>query len=203
MTRPKIRTIVITGGPCSGKTTALAWLRSDLEGRGYRALFVPEVATELITGGVAPWTCTSYDQFQRAVFEMQLSKEEAFLNAARAMDADEIVVVLDRGALDNAGYMSPEGWQALLAETGHTEEELFGRYDIVFHLVSTAKGALEAYTLENNETRKETPAQAAGVDDRIIEAWKTHPRHRVIYNADQFAGKMAVLLRAVHSFLEE
>ena len=31
---------------------------------GYTVLFVPETATELITGGVAPWTCGTNDDYQ-------------------------------------------------------------------------------------------------------------------------------------------
>ena len=79
---PKISTILIGGGPCSGKTTGMEWLKKGLEVRGYQLIFVPEAATELINGGVAPWTCRSYDDFQRAVFEMQLGKEGAFVHAA-------------------------------------------------------------------------------------------------------------------------
>ena len=200
---PRIRTIVITGGPCSGKTTALAWLRSDLESRGYKLLFVPEVATEFISGGVAPWTCRSYDDFQRSVCEMQLTKEDAFRHAAERMDDEELVIIQDRGVMDNKGYMTPEGFERLLEDLGMTEEEIYARYDAVFHLVSTAKGALSAYTLENNATRKETPEQAAAVDDRLIASWSGHPHFSVIYNADEFAGKMTVLLRRVHDFLEK
>lgn len=199
----RIRKIVIGGGPCSGKTTALAWLKSDLEGRGYRYVIIPEAATELIEGGVTPWTCTSYDQFQHAVFEMQLAKEATFLHAAEAMDVDEVVVVYDRGVMDNKGYMSAEGFAQLIAEWGFTEEELRSRYDIVFHLVSTAKGALGAYTLENNHARMENPEEAAAVDDRLIAAWKGHPNFHVIYNANEFADKMEKLLKKVHEFLEE
>ena len=52
-----ITKIVITGGPCAGKTTAMNWISNAFRERGYDVLFVPETATELITGGVAPWTC--------------------------------------------------------------------------------------------------------------------------------------------------
>ena len=100
---PKISTILIGGGPCSGKTTGMEWLKKGLEVRGYQLIFVPEAATELINGGVAPWTCRSYDDFQRAVFEMQLGKEGAFVHAAEKMDADRIVIIFDRGVMDHAG----------------------------------------------------------------------------------------------------
>ena len=32
-------------------------IKGTRRGKGYQVLFVPETATELITGGVAPWTC--------------------------------------------------------------------------------------------------------------------------------------------------
>ena len=46
----EITKIVITGGPCAGKTTALSWIQSNFTKLGYTVLFVPETATELITG---------------------------------------------------------------------------------------------------------------------------------------------------------
>ena len=53
-----ITKIVITGGPCAGKTTALSWIMNSFTEKGYVVLIVPETATELINGGVAPWTCS-------------------------------------------------------------------------------------------------------------------------------------------------
>ena len=53
----EISKIVITGGPCAGKSTAMSWVQNAFTQMGYTVLFVSETATELITGGVAPWTC--------------------------------------------------------------------------------------------------------------------------------------------------
>ena len=50
----QITKIVITGGPCAGKTTGMGKIQREFSKRGYTVLFVPETATELITGGVAP-----------------------------------------------------------------------------------------------------------------------------------------------------
>lgn len=199
---PKIRTILIGGGPCSGKTTALEWLRKGLEARGYTLIFVPEAASELINGGVAPWTCTSYDEFQRAVFEMQLGKEATFVHAGEKMEAESIVVIMDRGTADHQGYMTPEGFAQLLEDHEVTKEELYARYDIVLHLMTAAKGHVEAYTLENNAARAETPEQAADVDDRLIYAWQDHPNFHIVNSTEIFADKMGNLMREVLYFLE-
>ena len=42
---------VLTGGPCAGKTTALARLSQFLRSRGFNVFIVPEAATMLWSGG--------------------------------------------------------------------------------------------------------------------------------------------------------
>ncbi len=44
--------IVLTGGPCAGKTTALERLSAFLRERGFRVFTVPEAATMLFSNGV-------------------------------------------------------------------------------------------------------------------------------------------------------
>ena len=73
-----IQKIVITGGPCGGKTTALTWIANNLPQWGYRVLFVPETATELIGGGITPWGCGTNLDYQRCQMELQLTKERLF-----------------------------------------------------------------------------------------------------------------------------
>ena len=74
----EIRKIVLTGGPCAGKTTAMSWVENAFTEKGYKVLFVPETATELISGGVAPWTCGSNAQYQ--MIQMRLQKFKASRN---------------------------------------------------------------------------------------------------------------------------
>ena len=38
----EIRKIVLTGGPCAGKTTAMSWVENAFTEKGYKVLFVPE-----------------------------------------------------------------------------------------------------------------------------------------------------------------
>ena len=71
-----IRKIVLTGGPCAGKTTGLSWIRNAFSQRGWTVLIVPETATELISGGVAPWTCGTNLDYQLGQVRLQLTKED-------------------------------------------------------------------------------------------------------------------------------
>lgn len=66
----QVWTLVLTGGPCSGKTTGLATIEQELTNRGYYVLIVPETATELISTGIRPFgNSLELLPFQYIVFE--------------------------------------------------------------------------------------------------------------------------------------
>lgn len=198
-----ITKIVITGGPSGGKTTGLSWIQNAFTKLGYTVLFVPETATELISNGVAPWTCGSNLDYQKCQMRLQLEKERVFEQAARSMKAEKILVVCDRGAMDNKAYMDELEFSAILREFDTTEVRLRDSYDAVFHLVSAAKGAEKFYTTENNSARTETVEQAAALDDKLIAAWTGHPHLRVIDNSTSFEDKLKRLISEIRSFLGE
>ena len=199
----EITKIVITGGPCGGKSTAMSWIQNHYTKLGYRVLFVPETATELITGGVAPWTCGSNVEYQKCQMQLQLAKEKVFAQGAATMDAEKILIVCDRGALDNKAYMSDLEFKQVLDALGCNEVELRDNYDAVFHLVTAAKGAEQFYTTANNAARTETVEQAAALDDKLIAAWTGHPHLRVIDNATSFEDKLKRLMAEITAFLGE
>ena len=194
--------IVLTGGPCSGKTTAQSWISSNYEKLGYKVFFISETATDHITGGLTPWeTNTAYD-FQKGIFLHQMVKEDIFTEAAKRMGYDKILIVCDRGLMDNKAYMSEEEYRRLLEEFGLTKSTIMDRYDAVFHLVTAAKGAEEYYNLDN-EARTETVEQAAALDDKIINAWTGHSHFRIIDNSTDFDEKMRRLMKEISNVLGE
>lgn len=199
----EITKIVITGGPCAGKSTAMSWVQKAFTQMGYNVLFVPETATELITGGVAPWTCGTNADFQKCQLRLQLDKEKVFEQAARTMNVSKVLIVCDRGALDNKAYMDELEFAQALDYLGTNEIELRDNYDAVFHLVTAAKGAGEFYTTANNSARTETAEEAAALDDKLISAWTGHPHLRVIDNTSDFEDKMKRLIAEISSFLGE
>lgn len=201
--RMDISKIVITGGPCAGKTTAMNWIQNHFTKLGYTVLFVPETATELITGGVAPWTCGSNLEFQKCQMKLQLEKEKIFAQGAASMPAEKVLIVCDRGTLDNKAYMTDLDFSCVLEALGSNEVELRDNYDAVFHLVTAAKGAEQYYTTANNTARTETVEQAAALDDKLIAAWTGHPHLRVIDNATDFEDKLKRLIAEIAAFLGE
>ena len=199
----QVTRIVITGGPCAGKTTALSWIQNAFSKLGYAVLFVDETATQLITGGAAPWLSTSNRDFQLQLLRLQQAKEKAFTEIGKTMKADRILIVCDRAAMDNCAYMTDQelGW--VLKQMNTTRIALRDQYDAVFHLVTAAKGAEKYYTLANNQARTETVEEAAALDDKLISAWTGHPHFRIIDNTTGFEEKMLRLVKEITAFLGE
>jgi CYTH domain-containing protein/transcriptional regulator with XRE-family HTH domain len=197
-----IHMIVVTGGPCAGKSTALSWIQKEFTQKGYTVLFIGESATELINSGVKCNVCKTKKDFQLAILRMQKAKEELYCEAASKM-ANKILIVCDRGTLDGKAYVSELDFQYLMKVMNTNEIELRDNYDAVFHLVTAAKGAKDYYTFETNKARTETIEEAAILDDKIISAWTGHPHLRIIDNSTNFEGKMQRLVNEIASFLGE
>ncbi len=195
--------IVITGGPCAGKSTALSRIQEEFTELGYTVLFVPETATELINGGVAPWTCKNSDDFQKFLMKLQIEKEKIFELSASSMSTEKVLIVCDRGMLDNKAYMSQSSFFKTLSDLNLNEVEIRDNYDAVFHLVTAADGAVEFYTTTNNTARTETPEQAIELDRKLLSAWTGHPHLRVIDNSTTFDNKIKKLIAEISSFLGE
>ena len=172
-----ITTIAVTGGPCGGKSSLLTHVDRQLSRDGYRVFSIPESATELILGGIKPFDgCMSKYEFQKYVY---------------------------RGIPDNKAYVSDEEFQSLLALFGKTEEEVRRAYDAVIHMVTTADGAEESYTLSNNLARTETLEQARALDRRAQRAWEGHENLFVIDNSTGFDEKIQRAMDCIRTVLRQ
>ena len=195
----KIYRVVLTGGPCGGKSTSLARITDRFRGLGYQVFCVPEAATLLITGGLGLVAENIGDtiQIQSQLLRLQLSLEASF-EAAAAISDKPTIIICDRGTMDSSAFLAPHVWQAVLDENGWTTVGLRDkRYDAVIHLVTAAKGAEKFYTLANNAARTETPEQARQIDDRLIAAWTGHPHLRIIDNTTNFEAKVHRVMEAL------
>lgn len=200
----KITKIVLTGGPCAGKTTALSFLRENLIKEGFGAVIVPETSTELFSSGISPSKMNSILDFHQTQLDIQLAKELHFQKACENFkNFDHIVMICDRGIIDAKVYLGDENFKTLMKNNNMTESEVLNRYDAVFKLVSTANGAREYYTLENNKVRKESADEARVLDDKITEVWNVHPNFTEIDNSTDFEQKLERLLTKILTFLNQ
>lgn len=192
--------IVISGGPCAGKSCALQHIKQKFTEKGWNVLLVSESATELILGGVAPWTCTSLLDYQSYQTQLQLTKEAIFDDMATTLPSP-VLIVCDRGLMDAKAYMTVDEFNAML-ERFHTSEKVWlDRYDAIFLLETTAKGKEECYSHCTNEARSEGLEKAIQIDDSTIEAWQAHPRCFYFDNSTDFDGKLEKLIHSIDNFI--
>jgi CYTH domain-containing protein/predicted ATPase len=194
-----VHRVVLTGGPCGGKTTALSRIAERMQSLGFAVYQVPEAATLILGGGVRVGELSAAQrvEFQHGILRVMMALEDTFSALARSTGRPSIVLC-DRGAMDSAAYLPPEAWTALLDEHDWTAVGLRDRrYEAVIHLVSAAEGAEAFYTTENNAVRSETPEQARALDGRTRDAWVGHPRLRIIDNSTDFARKVQRAVTAV------
>lgn len=199
----KIVKIVITGGPCAGKTTLMSKAVQELGDLGIKVLIVPEAATSLIAGMHITPGDFGMNGFQKHIMDHQFAAEAIVGQAAaeQAAYGSDVVILCDRGKLDGAAYAGLPAIGELLAGHGSNPVETLNSYDMVIHLVTAASGAEEAYTLSNNAARSETPEEARALDVRTLAAWTGHPHMTIIGNHQSFQEKIASAIRAIYGCL--
>lgn len=188
---------VFTGGPCGGKTTALARVFSFLKERNFEVITCPEAYTLLNSHGMGAdfFSTPGMPKYiQGAVLDLQLQYEQSVQTVLMAR-GKPAVVLCDRGTMDGSVYMSDEEFGLLLNERNlNTVQVRDHRYDACFHMVTAADGAEEHYTLDNNRVRTESKAHAIEVDQKTQKAWCGHPHLYIIDNSTDFEGKMNRLI---------
>ena len=197
--------IVVTGGPCGGKTTALDELSKLLRSYGYTVYVVSEVATELISDGIRPFgdnKLSVYD-FQSLIVDSQIAKEKIRREAALKCPNDNVAILYDRGVHDNKAYLSNPDFLEVISKRGYSEPELLSRYDLVIHMMTAAIGKEEYYTLENNNARTETVEEARASDKKTMEAWKDHPNLKIVSNDTLFNEKVERVKNIIRGYLGE
>jgi len=204
-----IKCIVLTGGPCAGKTTALDYIVEHFTMQGYKVFTVPEVPTLVSKAGWNYLTSNPdfYYEGEKAILQLQLTLEETVMRLARTR-VEPCLVVCDRGAMDISAYIAPKMWEDITGSCGTSTAELRSvkRYDAIFHLVTAAKGVQQYYTTENNANRYERADEAGlrvacELDQKVYEAWTGHPYRYVIDSNEDFAHKMRSLIEKIDAIL--
>ena len=201
--------IVLTGGPCAGKTTAITTIADKLRENGYAVLVVPEAATMIFSSGAAiqpdKYSTQMSVQFQYFLLMLQMSLEDIFagIAAINAPDKD-IVLICDRGTMDGCAYITKEIWETILHDYDLNETKIRDkRYDLVIHLSTAADGAEKFYSLDNNIARSEGFKEAIDIDKKLQEVWLDHPNFVQINNRrfKTFKDKIDEVNRTVFKFL--
>jgi len=146
----KIQRVVLTGGPCCGKTTLL----NNLAARSYQV--VPEAARMVIEeeqrrgSSCLPWN--NLYEFQEKTAERILDLEHSF---------EDSLLFCDRGIVDGHGYaMNGEvSTPEIISDLG------IKRYDLIFILEPVP-------VYQKDESRKESLAEGRKIHQAIWNAYK-------------------------------
>jgi len=194
--------IVLTGGPCAGKTTAISHLQQKLFDLGYTVITVPEAATEFILSGLKPDTVGS-SEFQRQLLEYIIERENRWVRIAGRIKSDKKVIICDRGVMDASAYITEHEFDLMLGELGYSVVQLRDmRYTggVIF-LQSVAVDVPHIYTTLNNSARMESVDEAKALDARTLAAWTGHPHLRIVDNSTDLDGKVNKVLQHVCGIL--
>lgn len=184
--------IVVTGGPGGGKTTAADLFRREI---GDRVVVVPEAATLLFSGGFPRvGDARAAMAAQRAIYHVQKNLEDA-----QSALFPERILLCDRGTVDGAAYW-PETAEKFFAAVGTTHERELARYDAVIFFESAAVGGL---LIEGNPVRTESLDEAVALDQRLRDAWSSHPRFVVVPHNTSFVKKIMFGLAALESLVAQ
>lgn len=197
--------IVLTGGPCAGKTTTIAKVKEDLENRGFHVLLLNECATELINGGIRPFGDNGVPvfDFQNEVMNLQLYKEKRYLDIIEKLpEYTKCVMLLDRGIMDSKAYLGSELFTKLLEKNGLKEENLGQEYDMVIHMITVATEVETKYNTSTNSARfEQDPIEAIDLDKRTSDAWINHKNLKIVKATSVVDEKINHVINIIHEYL--
>jgi predicted ATPase len=196
-----MKRIVITGGPCGGKTTiwnALKDVFKDI------AVFVPENASPLMREGFPvphkdiTWSYEWQTIFQRACRDFQIHMEDVYELQAQQEGKD--VMIMDRGILDGAAFLEG-GLHEFEQDFGVAVEEAMKKYDMVIHVESLAMGKPELFRQETNNVRFHDldASKLNELDIRIV--WRDHQNYHFLPVQDSVETQVEEVKKKIQQFL--
>jgi len=195
----RIHKLVLTGGPCGGKTTGQAHLATFFESLGWKVFRVPETATVLMSGGIAFGDLNEEQilDFQEHLVATMMALEDTYFSMAEKC-SQNVLIIADRGTMDASAFISREAWEKILAKLSLEDIEISdNRYNHIVHMQSAAIGAEKFYTTDDHAARFEGIELARERDHRAMEAWRDHPYVDIIDNRSDFDSKINRLIDLV------
>ncbi len=180
--------VVVSGGPCAGKTDFVTILKEkSLLMNGFKVFVASEAAEHLISQHITFMDAGADQTFQREIILQQLAEEKNVVMSAIkykiAHPDDTVICLFDRSLLDGQAYFSdPDEYTEILADYGLTPKKVFERSDRVIFMQSTANGAEEYYKVTG--IRSEPLHVAKRLDRNVRKAWEKHPDFQPILNKD-------------------
>ena len=201
----QIHKIVLTGGPCSGKTKVINALKEKFSNEGYNVIIVPETAAQLIGGNILP-NDKDYEHtlmFQEIVFKTQNRKETLALEYADFVKkTDDIIIIYDRAIMDGKAYMHYDSdFSDMLEKYSLSEIGVTDNYDMVIDMVSLSSLRKDLYV--NDEIRKEDSTLASILDKKTLDSWLLSDNLRVVKPKDTIEEKIDYVYGLIKDYVDK
>ena len=201
----KIHNIVLTGGPCSGKTKVINALKEKLSKNGYNVIIVPETAAQLIGGNIKPNDKDYYHtlMFQDLVLRTQKQKEDGAIEYANFIKkTDDIIIIYDRAMLDGMAYMHYESdFTDILKKHSLSEVGIADKYDMVIDMVSLSSLRKDLYVTD--DIRKEDSSLASILDKKTLNAWLLSDNLRIVKPKDTIEEKIDYVYNLITNYVDK
>lgn len=201
--------IVLTGGPCAGKTQIFKFLEEKLTEKGYYVISIDETARGNMKKGILPNQDRAHTlMFQWTILNDQKSKEEnaeVYANSVKDerlemfQNKKGIIILHDRAIMDNRAYLSLNDYEDLLKKFNYQEINLIDKYDLVIDLISLATTNKELYV--NDEERKESVEDAEHEDLLTSNAWMLHHNLVSVKATKTIKEKANIVLNHIEDYL--
>jgi predicted ATPase len=151
--------VVITGGPCGGKTTIIRLLSKKYQ---KEMKTIPEYASFVIKKKVI----FNEIELQKTVYSLYQNIYEKYSNGSYKKHS---LLISDRGSLDGAAYYK----DYFNLHRTSTEQE-YKKYDLVIFLESISKFSKNIYEEHIDSRRTESFESARDIDNKLYNIWKDH-----------------------------
>lgn len=185
--------IVLTGGPCGGKTESIKFLSNALSENKYSVKTVDETATSLLNLGYEPKKNISLFDFQNLLFKIQFLKEYISENKSN-------ILLCDRGLLDAKTYIGDNDFKKVLELNRLDEGKILSTYDGALYFRSISYDYPEEYS---SKRIYETVEVARNRDRECINIWKNKLVPCNYSNLDGFVNKQKSLYISLKESLEK
>lgn len=184
--------IVLTGGPCGGKTSSLNYFTKMILKDGKSVAIASETASFLLSLGFMPNVNISIFDFQNLLFKLQFIKEYK-------QEGKTDVLLCDRGLLDGKGYISSNEFEKILEINNISEKMILTTYAAALFMKSIAY----EYPTEFQLKRKyETPELGIVRDKKCLDIWDNLILNKGLNDFDSLNDKQIKLYSILRDFLK-
>lgn len=192
--------IVLTGGACGGKSESLIPIKEHFTKLGYKVYIVNEMATTLILGGILPQTVGKVN-FQKLIINAELKIYDIYKKAINMSKNEKNLIIFDRCPIDCMMFLTREELDEILKEYNTSYEDIINQYDGIIHFEAVYKKYPELYTSKNNNARRSEGTHTIETDNRLLDAYKSHPNRVIVKCTKDFKDKVNNAIKEIEFIL--